>query len=79
MITKPEPYCPICGAKMILRRPKPGPNMPNWSPFWGCGRYPDCHGKRNIDPETGEPEEDYEIYAERNERHLGSPHEYGDN
>jgi ssDNA-binding Zn-finger/Zn-ribbon topoisomerase 1 len=58
MRTKPEPYCPICGAKMILRKPKPGPNMPNWSPFWGCGRYPDCHGKRNIDPETGEPEKD---------------------
>jgi ssDNA-binding Zn-finger/Zn-ribbon topoisomerase 1 len=58
MRIKPEPYCPICGAKMILRKPKAGPNMPNWSPFWGCGRYPDCHGKRNIDPETGEPEDD---------------------
>lgn len=40
---------------MILRRPGP---RAAWTPFWGCRNYPDCHGKRYIDPETGKPEED---------------------
>jgi len=53
---KPEPTCPECGASpMILRRPGP---RAAWTPFWGCRNYPDCHGKRYIDPETGKPEED---------------------
>ena len=58
MITKPEPYCPICGAKMVLHRPYPKSSN-QYEPFWGCIRYPYCHGTRNIDPETGEPEDDY--------------------
>lgn len=53
MQTKPEPYCPKCGAKMILRRPKPGQS---WSPFWGCSQFPECKGTRQIDRETGKPE-----------------------
>lgn len=43
--TKPEPYCPECGARMVLRRP---PQGKNWRPFWGCNQYPDCHGTRQI-------------------------------
>ena len=43
--TKPEPSCPECGARMVLRRPKLNQN---WKPFWGCGQWPDCNGKRNI-------------------------------
>lgn len=54
MRLKPEPYCPLCGAKMVLRRPKPNQT---WKPFWGCGDYPDCNGTRGID-EDGNPEED---------------------
>jgi hypothetical protein len=50
--TKPEPYCPECGAKMKLR--KPGINQ-HWQAFWGCSQYPDCHGTRNIG-EDGKPE-----------------------
>ena len=46
--TKPEPYCPDCGAKMVLRRPPPGKD---WEPFWGCNRFPDCRGKRAINPD----------------------------
>lgn len=53
---KPEPYCPICGAKMILRKPLKGRN---WKPFWGCNRFPDCEGTRSIGND-GKPEDDYE-------------------
>ena len=52
--TKPEPYCPDCGARMTLRRPRQGQT---WMAFWGCARYPDCHGKRSIQA-NGEPEPD---------------------
>ncbi len=40
---KPVPSCPKCGAVMRLRWPKPGDE---WSPFFGCNRYPDCDGTR---------------------------------
>ena len=43
--TKPEPYCPECGAKMALRRPKPSQDF---EPFWGCSQYPDCRGTRRV-------------------------------
>jgi disulfide bond formation protein DsbB len=56
VITKPEPYCPICGAKMVLKRPKPNQD---WKPFWGCSQYPDCKGSRGI-MDDGTPEDDYE-------------------
>lgn len=53
--TQPEPYCPECGGRMRLNRPRRGAD---WEPFWGCKRYPDCKGRRNIDPDTGEAESD---------------------
>jgi len=43
--TKPEPYCPACGAKMVLRRPK---SHQNFDVFWGCSQYPDCKGSREV-------------------------------
>ncbi len=43
--TKPEPYCPDCGARMVLKRPRKGQT---WTPFWGCAEYPDCRGSRDI-------------------------------
>ena len=43
---KPEPGCPICGAKMRLKEPKPGQSY--YEPFWGCPNYPDCKGTRDI-------------------------------
>ncbi len=60
--TKPAPSCPSCGARMILRRPKPGGK--DFEPFWGCGDYPTCNGARNIDPETGKPEADEEEWGQ---------------
>lgn len=57
VITNPKPYCPICGAQMVLRQPRPG-SMKHFEQFWGCSQYPNCWGKRNIDPETGSPIED---------------------
>lgn len=50
----PAPYCPECGAVMVLRRPRPNQN---WDPFWGCSSYPDCRGVRHIRPD-GSPEDD---------------------
>jgi ssDNA-binding Zn-finger/Zn-ribbon topoisomerase 1 len=52
--TEPAPYCPECGARMVLRRPRPG--QP-WREFWGCNRWPDCPGRRQI-MEDGRPEQD---------------------
>lgn len=43
--TKPEPYCPNDGARMVLRRPQPGDS---WGPFWGCSNFPECKGRRGI-------------------------------
>lgn len=34
--------CPKCESVMVLRTPNPGEN---WTPFWGCCRYPACRGK----------------------------------
>ena len=53
--TKPEPYCPVCGSRMRLKRPK---SHQQWKAFWGCPEWPDCDGTRNVDPETGEPIQD---------------------
>ena len=52
--TKPEPYCPECGARMILRRPR---RSQDWTAFWGCPEYPECRGSRNIQ-EDGTAEDD---------------------
>jgi ssDNA-binding Zn-finger/Zn-ribbon topoisomerase 1 len=35
-------------------------NGRDFDSFWGCTKYPKCHGSRNIDPDTGKPETDYE-------------------
>jgi ssDNA-binding Zn-finger/Zn-ribbon topoisomerase 1 len=53
IFVEPVPYCPICGAMMKLHRPPP---EKSWKPFWGCNRFPECKGTRNINPETGKPE-----------------------
>jgi len=50
--TKPEPFCPKCGGRMRLIRPKPDKDF---RPFWGYINYPGCKGTRNIDDE-GKPE-----------------------
>jgi len=57
--TVPIPHCPDCGAVMWLRRPRPDQE---WDAFWGCNRYPHCHGVRHIQVD-GTPEEDDPIEA----------------
>jgi restriction system protein len=37
-----NPVCPECGASMIKRTAKQGANAGNM--FWGCSKYPQCHG-----------------------------------
>ena len=54
--TEPVPICPKCRAQMVLRKCSPDA-VTQWPPFWGCPRYPVCHGTRNIQ-EDGLPEED---------------------
>ncbi|MDF3131082.1 NERD domain-containing protein [Kiritimatiellaeota bacterium B1221] len=41
------PDCPVCGAEMILRTAKKGPNP--GSQFWGCSTFPKCRQTRSID------------------------------
>lgn len=38
--------CPECGAKTRLISTSP------YGPFFGCTKYPQCHGKRLAEPET---------------------------
>jgi len=38
--------CPACGSKMMKRTAKKGANASG--KFWGCSRYPSCHGVRSI-------------------------------
>ena len=53
--TKPVPYCPECGAQMVLRKAKP--HKWQFNPFWGCSQYPECRGTRDIKAD-GTPEND---------------------
>jgi ssDNA-binding Zn-finger/Zn-ribbon topoisomerase 1 len=54
--THPKPYCPECGAQMVLRKPRQGQT---WKAFWSCSLWTvdRCPGKRQIQ-EDGTPEED---------------------
>jgi ssDNA-binding Zn-finger/Zn-ribbon topoisomerase 1 len=50
--TAPAPWCPDCGAKMVLKRPG---KYQDWEPFWGCSEYKyGCRGTRQIGPD-GKP------------------------
>lgn len=40
------PSCPQCGGLMVARTAKRGANA--GSQFWGCSRYPQCRGTREI-------------------------------
>ncbi len=41
------PYsCPWCGANLVVRTAKKGPNPGNQ--FYGCSNYPKCRYTRNI-------------------------------
>lgn len=38
------PACPACGVAMVLRRPRQRPDLP----FWGCPKFPECRGTRDV-------------------------------
>ena len=42
----PGPTCQSCGADMVRRTAKKGPNA--GQAFWGCSTYPACRGIRPI-------------------------------
>jgi len=42
--------CPKCGAQMVMREAKRGPNAGN--NFWGCTNYPRCRGTVNTTRQT---------------------------
>lgn len=42
----PKPDCPLCGSAMVKRTARRGPN--EGKEFWGCSRFPQCKGTRNI-------------------------------
>ena len=44
--TPEPPLCPRCGAAMLVKTARKGPNP--GSQFWGCSRYPDCRGTKSI-------------------------------
>ena len=46
MLDDETKHCPKCEASMVWRKPKPGRN---WTPFWGCSRYPQCYGRLQED------------------------------
>jgi len=41
------PACPECGAPMRRRQAKAGRNA--GQEFWGCSKYPECNGVKNIE------------------------------
>jgi four helix bundle suffix protein len=41
------PQCPACGSPMKRRTARQGQNAGN--DFWGCSKYPDCRGTRNLE------------------------------
>ncbi|MFC8235891.1 protein DpdE [Streptomyces sp. NPDC057284] len=44
--------CPVCGAGMKLQFASRGSNAGNC--FWGCSRFPQCRGSRNVDTQEAE-------------------------
>ncbi len=45
----PPPFCPICGASMRRRTSRRGRRSRRGKEFFGCSRYPNCHGVRPIE------------------------------
>ena len=48
-----EPACPRCKGRMIRRTAKRGQNAGH--EFWGCSRFPACHGTRELQAEERYP------------------------
>lgn len=48
-VNNPAPTCPTCGSPMVRRTARKSSYAGN--AFWGCSRYPQCRGIRNIPSE----------------------------
>ena len=48
-----EPACPRCKGRMIRRTARRGQNAGH--EFWGCSRFPACHGTRELPAEEHYP------------------------
>jgi len=44
--SKGSPRCPSCGDVMVVRTVRNGAHAGNT--FWGCSKYPACHGTRKV-------------------------------
>jgi ssDNA-binding Zn-finger/Zn-ribbon topoisomerase 1 len=60
-VAGPAPTCPLCGAIMRSRKSKRGLR------FWGCSRYPQCRGTRELEDVPADDDE-IESLAEREAR-----------
>jgi len=58
-LEKTTPKCPICSDVMLQKQLNKQGHPHDGKEFWGCWRYPDCHGMRadwratDEDPEVG--------------------------
>ncbi len=48
-VTENAPICPECGGQMTRRVARTGKN--SGKAFWGCVKYPDCRGVREMEKE----------------------------
>lgn len=46
VVTTGAPFCPECQGRMTMRKATRGKHA--GKAFWGCLRYPDCTGKRQV-------------------------------
>lgn len=64
--TKPEPSCPACGARMVLRT-----RRSDGDKFWGCPQFPICRGALNIGSDGLPETDDDELPTRKNGGHDG--------
>lgn len=64
-MSKPQNVtCPDCGGEMVSRL-----NRRENSRFWGCKKYPDCKGTRNVDGDERKPRCAIQYTDEQGETH----------
>lgn len=73
--TKPEPECPECGEKMVLRIPRADQA---WKAFWGCSNFPNCRGSLNIGLDGLPIEEEEWDELSYDDWYPGHPSNFGD-
>lgn len=51
------PQCPRCNSRMVLRT-----NRSTNEKFWGCSKFPDCRGTRNVSQVPAQPQTAYPTF-----------------